>query len=311
MYERDYDGSTVTVEALNCQGGDATASCSSNFEKWDQTLKASPILLDFELAPISDLVEDPNVKKALEAAVNEYVAEEKKKWASANKCPPGSCSGAGTCTPHKQSSCSCVYAGRVGRMCSGCAPMQVRGTFTDIYGDTHTATSTVSCNEKMVSVWSGGVTCQEIPDPLGANPARCNTQGRAMCQRTNIGNLVARVEQDPCSVPIDPPSPSDDTPSALFGRRLLSSRQGRRLLRHESSRDLHELHKKKHKKKKKILTGCYNFESQSSPEGPAKPSSASTSYSAQKNRYFPLCVGNKKKWKKLENCEVAAKCEFV
>ena len=85
------------------QGGDATTSCSSNFAKWAQTLQSSPILLDFELAPISDLVSDPDIKKALEAAVNDYVAEEKSKWASTDKCPPGSCNGAGTCAV---SSCS-------------------------------------------------------------------------------------------------------------------------------------------------------------------------------------------------------------
>ena len=80
--------------------------------------------MDYELAPISDLVADPDVKKALEAAVIDYVAEQKALWTSLNKCPPG-CSNAGTCTKNQQSSCTCTYTGRVGRMCSGCAPMQV------------------------------------------------------------------------------------------------------------------------------------------------------------------------------------------
>ena len=53
---------------------------------------ASKLLFHFELAPISDLVE--SVKKALEAAVEDYVAEENQKWAATNKCPPGSCSDA-------------------------------------------------------------------------------------------------------------------------------------------------------------------------------------------------------------------------
>ena len=296
-HDPGYDSSTVTVEPLNCQGGDATVSCSSNFAKWDETLKTSPVLLDYELAPISDLVEDPDIKKALEAAVKDFVAEEENKWAAANKCPPGSCSGAGTCKPHQQSSCSCVYAGRVGRMCSGCAPMQVQGTFTDIYGNTHTATSTLSCNDNMVSVWSGGVTCQVL-GIFSPHPLKCNTNGRAMCARTKIGNLVARVEQDPCPM-------SDNPPSALFGRRLLSSRQGRRLLRHESSRDLGELHKKDDQ------LGCYNFESQSSPAGQVVPSSASTSYSVDKKQSFPQCIANQKKMKKIEHCTVAAHCTFV
>ena len=71
------------------------------------------VLLDFELAPISDLVTDPAVKASLSAAVQEYVAEKRQEWAAVNKCPP-SCSGVpGAACTAGASTCKCVIPGRV------------------------------------------------------------------------------------------------------------------------------------------------------------------------------------------------------
>ena len=288
-HDPGYGGSSVTVEALNCQGGDPSVSCTSNFEKWAATLKDAPILLDYELAPISDLVSDPEVKKSLEAAVREYVAEQKASWAKLNKCPP-TCNGAGSCDG---SSCACKYNGRVGRMCSGCAPMSVRGTFTDIYGKTHSGTSTLSCNGKMEAVWSGGVTCQTVEL---FKEITCNTQARAICARTSAGNLIARVEEDACSYE----DYKFEEKDASFRRRLLSSRHGtgRRLLNMRGS-----VGEALHKKGK---PGCFgSWKEQSSPSSSVTGSSAHASFSSDKRSG---CTSSKKKFKE---CKVTAVCEFV
>ena len=150
-HDEGYNKDTVVVEPLHCKGGDPTVSCQANFQQWGKTVDtSSPILLDYDLAPISDLVTDPNVKLALEAAIKDYYLEQQLVWENLNKCPVN-CgpSGAGTCTwdgQTKQSSCQCTYSGMVGRQCTGCAPVTVKGTFTDIYGQDHSGVATVACN---------------------------------------------------------------------------------------------------------------------------------------------------------------------
>lgn len=134
-HDPGYDDARRTLEPLACLGGDSTTSCQSNFSGWENTIRYNPVLLDYELAPISDLVADPVVKASLNAAVNEYVAEKTQAWAAVNKCPP-SCSGVpGASCPVGASACRCI-AGRVGRMCSGCSPTAVKGTFTGSDGRT-------------------------------------------------------------------------------------------------------------------------------------------------------------------------------
>ena len=78
-------------------GGNSATSCEANFGAWQATIPDAPVLLDYELAPISDLVADPDVKASLEAAVVEYVKEQRAKWATANKCPVNCGKQAGSC----------------------------------------------------------------------------------------------------------------------------------------------------------------------------------------------------------------------
>jgi hypothetical protein len=299
-HDPGYGSGSVTVEALNCQGGDASVSCTSSFSKWAATLKTAPVLLDFELAPISDLVSDPDVKKALEAAVTEYVAEQKANWAKLNKCPP-TCNGAGSC---QGSSCACSYGGRVGRMCSGCAPMNVRGTFTDIYGETHTGTATLGCDGQKHAVWSGGVSCMEVM----FSPIKCNTQARAMCGRSSTGNLFAEVQEDACGMDDFEVDENDaDAFKVAMQRRLLSTRRGggsgRRLLNMRgSNRDAF-----KHKGGG-AAGGCMvPWAQHTSPGSSVTGSAAQVSYTATK-KGLPVCTSSTKK---LSQCKVSARCEFV
>eukprot|EP00946_MAST-07B_sp_MAST-7B-sp1_P003984 g3984.t1 len=59
------------LEPLFCRGGDSTVSCDASFSKWEKTISDLPVLLEYEMAPVSDLVEDPTVKAALDKAVKE------------------------------------------------------------------------------------------------------------------------------------------------------------------------------------------------------------------------------------------------
>lgn len=187
-----YDKTTRTLEPLECVGGDSTVSCDANFAQWAATIPQSPVLLDFTLAPISDLITDPDVKAGFELAAKEYIQEQRDAWAAQNKCPP-SCGppGSGSCSAG-QDACTCSYGGLAGRMCTGCAPMSVRGTFTDIKGGTHSSTATLKCGEA-AEVWSGGVKCDVLYE------GSCYAGGEVKCERTNNGNLVATVSQSKCS----------------------------------------------------------------------------------------------------------------
>ena len=189
-----YDNDTRTLEPLQCMGGDARTSCSANFEAWAATISASPILLDYELAPITDLVADPDVKANLESAVKAYVAEQRASWVAVDKCPP-SCGvpGAGSCNATAgMAACKCAYDGMVGRMCSQCAPMSVRGTFTDPSGKAHSSTITLPCDGQGHVAWSGSSTCKT---GLGACSA---AEGEVTCTRAKNGNLGVTLHQPTC-----------------------------------------------------------------------------------------------------------------
>ena len=109
--------------------------------------------------------------------------------------------------------------------------MNVRGTFTDIYGETHTGTATLGCDGQKHAVWSGGVSCTEVM----FSPIKCNTQARAMCGRSSTGNLFAEVQEDACGMDDFEVDENDaDAFKMAMQRRLLSTRRGggsgRRLL---------------------------------------------------------------------------------
>ena len=200
-HDEGYNKDTVVVEPMHCKGGDPTVSCQANFQQWGKTVDtSSPILLDYDLAPISDLVADPNVKLALEAAIKDYYLEQQLVWENLNKCPVN-CgpSGAGTCTwdgQTKQSSCQCTYSGMVGRQCTGCAPVTVKGTFTDSKGKVHSSsTATVGCSGQPETVWTGQGVCWS-----GYGPSyTCDAAATVSCARRANGNLVAYVNQDKCT----------------------------------------------------------------------------------------------------------------
>ena len=222
-------------------------------------------------------------------------------------------------TQKQQSSCTCTYSGRVGRMCSGCAPMQVRGTFTDIHGKTNVAEATLGCDGTMHAVWQGPVTCTFV---ALFKSGTCNTQGRVMCERTSDGNLIAKVEEDACSMEdfVEDDIGDEDTKNATvayFRRRQLSEPHHRedgggrrRLLNLRGSsgvfaKDSGEKTILKHKKNPR---GCFDsFTSQSGAVSSVTGSSAKTSYTADK-RSQPMCSPS---LKKIKECTVTAKCEFV
>lgn len=280
-HDKGYDHSTVVLEALNCQGGDPSINCESNFKKWSSTIGQSLVLLDYELAPISDLVADPDIKRSLEAAVNEYVEEQNKKWENTNKCPKNCGSdGAGTCVPGKQTSCNCKYNGIIGRMCSKCAPVNVRGTFTDIFGKEYSSTKSVGCTEKPTPIWQGDAKCSNYEF---LQHEICSVSASADCARASNGNLIARVVQSPCY------------------QKDVESYPERRLLRRRKRR----LHAK---------DAClFGFDEQTERKG-AVSSESSTAIAQQDKKSkegFCLVAEKKEKKSKLVECRVQAKCEFV
>ena len=175
-------------------------SCDASFSKWEETISDLPVLLEYELAPVSDLVTDPTVKASLDEAVKEYISEKQSEWEQLDKCPVN-CGpeGAGACSKG-QSSCKCTYYGMIGRMCTGCAPMSVKATFTDIVGGKSSAVGTVGCDGKPVTVWHGTSKCR-----VGLyDPRVCSADAQAMCSRSDNGNLVAAVNQQACDAPCPP-----------------------------------------------------------------------------------------------------------
>ena len=234
-HDEGYNKDTVVVEPMHCKGGDPTVSCQANFQQWGKTVDtSSPILLDYDLAPISDLVTDPNVKLALEAAIKDYYLEQQLVWENLNKCPP-SCFNQGKCDSKLDAiECTCPYNGIVGRMCSGCAPVMVRATFTDIDGHKESNTASVPCSSSNTNnmndkralnrtqasnhnvarklltarlhssntvVYTGTGKCtgaKTINRYVGTDMLQCEGGVTVQCSRNEVGNLVAEVTQAQC-----------------------------------------------------------------------------------------------------------------
>lgn len=204
QHNEEYNKDTVNVSPLSCLGGDPTVSCEASFGKWAKTIQGSPVLLDYELAPISDLVEDPDVKAALDEAVKEYLAEKAGAWSAVDKCPLNcGISGAGKCQKG-QSSCTCAYPGVIGRQCTGCAPVSVRATFRPLNTKkTTSSVSTLGCNSGMQTVYSGeGGMCTTPFATVNRQSKYCECSVRGsyvQCSRNSIGNLKVQVHQPGCS----------------------------------------------------------------------------------------------------------------
>jgi hypothetical protein len=195
-HDAGYSKATRTLEPLQCLGGDAATSCDADFSAWAATIPESPVLLDYELAPISDLVTDPAVKTSLEAAVKAYVEEQRAEWAAADKCPP-SCGmkGAGSCNATTgSSSCRCAYNGLVGRMCTGCVPVSVTAIFTDIDGKDKSNTAAIACDAEDHTVWAGNTSCRSLF-------SSCPLPSEARCGRLANGNLLAHAHTGNCFFP--------------------------------------------------------------------------------------------------------------
>ena len=194
-HDSTYNENTVNVSPLFCKGGDASVSCEDSLQKWASTISESPVLLDYELAPISDLVEDPNVKASLDQAVKEYLQEKAAEWSAVPKCPVN-CGppGAGECKG-SASSCTCTFNGRIGRMCSGCAPVPVTATFEDPSGKKSTATQTLACDNSFHTVWSGNGGDCNAHVQIGRSWGRCTCSPEASvsCRRNELGNLQSKL----------------------------------------------------------------------------------------------------------------------
>ncbi len=198
-HDPGYTNKTRVLNPLQCMGGDSSTSCDADFTAWAATIADAPVLLDYELAPISDLVSDPSVKASLEAAVQAYVTELRQQWAAQNKCPPG-CGGAGSGSCNAtagMSACKCSYNGRAGRMCSACAPTGVKAVYTGVDGKaTRTATATVRCGEDAV-VWQGNASCT-ITKKKHFVPCATGGSAAVTCTRSANGNLGVKIHQDRC-----------------------------------------------------------------------------------------------------------------
>ena len=113
----------------------------------------------------------------------------------------------------------------IGRMCTGCAPMSVKATFTDLSGKESSAVGTVKCDGEPVTVWQGTAPCH-----VGAYDYRvCSAGARAMCSRSGNGNLIATIKQEDCEAPCPPHAlksswEDEEAPFLRVDRRLLSRR---------------------------------------------------------------------------------------
>ena len=87
-------------------------------------------------------------------------------------------------------------------MCSGCAPVSVKGTFVDILGQEHSGVATVACNGQFVAAWTGKGQCHAFSGDSGA--LTCPNGGgaaSAYCARTSDGSLQTKLEQKQCWAP--------------------------------------------------------------------------------------------------------------
>jgi hypothetical protein len=139
--------------------------------------------------------------------VNDYVAEKQQAWAAANKCPP-SCSGVqGAKCATGASSCTCV-PGRVGRMCSGCTPMAVKGTLNTPDGKHSSGTVTLACGQSAVSAASNHFDCRAAANTIFVG--LCSASASAQCSRSDNGDHD-HDQSGSCSTP----AASSKSPSGI------------------------------------------------------------------------------------------------
>ena len=94
----------------------------------------------------------------------------------------------------------------MGRMCTGCVPVSVAGTYTDVDGNNNTAVQTVACGESQ-AVWSA----QDLMCHGHGTFGDCQASGRVVCSRDTNGNLAAAIHQDECESPYSSCGPFDAT----------------------------------------------------------------------------------------------------
>ena len=297
-HDAGYAGNTQ-VGALECLGGDASVSCDTSFAKWAATIPMSPVLIDYELSPISDLITDPDVKASLEVAAKAYVQEQQAAWAALSKCPP-TCGpkGAGSCATGA-SSCTCSNKGLAGRMCTGCAPAAVRGTFTDKNGNKHSGVVTVPCNHKDVVAWKG-----ESPCTLGAGGAKCVGTGSVSCRRAANGDLEAHVHQPSCTVTEhgddDQKDDDSDDGTTTHAHRLRGAPTGAWGVYSRAG----------YGGAPTTTAQCGRFDARSSAG--AGITGASATVEAAPDKHGPCyTIPSGRRRNKIQDCQLKGKCEFV
>ena len=258
------------------------------------------MLIDYELAPISDLITDPDVKASVEAAVKAYVQEQRDAWTALDKCPPTcGAKGSGSCAKGA-SSCTCTYKGLAGRMCTGCVPAVVRGTFTDKDGHEHSGTATVKCDGKDVVAWSGESPCTALVE---FKYGSCTGTGSVSCSRAANGDLVAHVHQPPCTI-TEKGDDDDDDDNATRGG---ATAQARRL------RGARGVYLGAGSGSSTPVTGqCGKFDAKSSAG--TDVTGASATVEADPDKHEPCITeipSGRRRRNKAKTCQLKAKCEFV
>ncbi len=302
-HDSGYDADHVVVHSLACLGGNPSVGCDADFAGWAKTVAGAPVLLEYELSPISDLVTDPAVKKALDQAVQEYVREKQAEWAAVDKCPTNcGAAGAGSCVAGRDSSCQCAYAGIVGRMCTGCAPMTAKGTFTDAFGHVQTGTATVPCDGTPRAFWSGASLCQNG----GRLHHRCSATAVASCARGSNGNLQAVLAQPACDAPCSSSPPGlqeEEEEEEEVARRLLTQRK---------------LPVPICSPRQSIPCGPFDAQSSASDANPVTDQAATVSLAGKdvpvkksKDKYMYCRTSWDKKQKAYPFCELGVTCEFA
>merc|ERR1711939_1121097 len=121
-------GSKSKLPVVNC-----TVSSAAMAAWKASVVPGATVPLEWEFAPISDVIDDPVIKANVVASINAYIKDQKDAWTKLDKCPPTvaneACSGHGTCTsPATKCVCTppspppnpgCKVSPMKGRMCSG------------------------------------------------------------------------------------------------------------------------------------------------------------------------------------------------
>jgi len=117
----DYTAQRST-SAPRCFGGDPGKCTGADLSRtWVPTIAAQPDPITFTFGAIDQLItDDPQTSAAVKAAVDAYVAAQKKAWKKADVCR--SCHGAGTCDAKAhESTCTCSSASKImGLGCEAC-----------------------------------------------------------------------------------------------------------------------------------------------------------------------------------------------